>query len=79
MVRPFSSCQIACAAWPDGLRQPGLDTGDRPARRFEPASWESSLVRSGSRPFIFVKEEWRPGSQAVYVRNPDYVAGRLSE
>ena len=31
----------------------------------------SSAVGSG--PFIFVKEEWRPGSKAVYVRNPDYV------
>jgi peptide/nickel transport system substrate-binding protein len=31
----------------------------------------SSAVGSG--PFIFVKEEWRPGSQAVYVRNPNYV------
>jgi len=37
-----------------------------------PASAQiSSAVGSG--PFIFVKEEWRPGSQAVYVRNPDYV------
>ncbi len=32
----------------------------------------SSAVGSG--PFIFVKEEWRPGSKAVYVRNPDYAA-----
>ena len=31
----------------------------------------SSAVGSG--PFIFVKEEWRPGSKAVYVRNPDYL------
>jgi peptide/nickel transport system substrate-binding protein len=31
----------------------------------------SSAVGSG--PFIFVKEEWRPGEKAVYVRNPDYV------
>jgi peptide/nickel transport system substrate-binding protein len=31
----------------------------------------SSAVGSG--PFIFVKEEWRPGSKAVYVRNPHYV------
>ena len=27
----------------------------------------------GSGPFMFVKEEWRPGEKAVYVRNPDYV------
>jgi peptide/nickel transport system substrate-binding protein len=31
----------------------------------------SSAVGSG--PFIFVKEEWRPGDKAVYVRNPNYV------
>lgn len=31
----------------------------------------SSAVGSG--PFIFVKEEWRPGSKAVYARNPHYV------
>ncbi|SEP50683.1 peptide/nickel transport system substrate-binding protein [Rhodospirillales bacterium URHD0017] len=31
----------------------------------------SSAVGSG--PFIFVKEEWRPGAKAVYVRNPHYV------
>ena len=27
----------------------------------------------GSGPFRFVKDEWQPGSQVVYVRNPDYV------
>jgi peptide/nickel transport system substrate-binding protein len=27
----------------------------------------------GSGPFRFVKEEWQPGNQVVYVRNPDYV------
>src|SRR6266571_3843076 len=27
----------------------------------------------GSGPFKFVKDEWQPGNQAVYVRNPDYV------
>jgi peptide/nickel transport system substrate-binding protein len=26
----------------------------------------------GSGPFRFVKEEWQPGNQVVYVRNPDY-------
>jgi peptide/nickel transport system substrate-binding protein len=28
----------------------------------------------GSGPFKFVKEEWVPGSKAVFVKNPDYVA-----
>ena len=27
----------------------------------------------GSGPFRFVKEEWQPGHQVVYARNPDYV------
>ena len=27
----------------------------------------------GSGPFIFVRDEWMPGSRVVYVRNPDYV------
>ena len=26
----------------------------------------------GSGPFIFKKDEWKPGDKAVYVRNPDY-------
>jgi peptide/nickel transport system substrate-binding protein len=28
----------------------------------------------GSGPFKFVRDEWQPGEQAVYVRNADYVA-----
>ena len=27
----------------------------------------------GSGPYMFVKDEWQPGHQVVYVRNPDYV------
>src|SRR5262249_28907863 len=30
-------------------------------------------IAVGSGPFMFVKEEWRPGEKAVYVRNPNYV------
>ena len=30
---------------------------------------------TGSGPFKFVKEEWVPGSKAVYVKNQDYVPG----
>jgi len=29
---------------------------------------------TGSGPFIFKKDEWKPGDKTVYVRNPDYVA-----
>ncbi len=28
---------------------------------------------TGSGPFIFKKDEWKPGERVVYVRNPDYV------
>ena len=28
----------------------------------------------GSGPFIFKKDEWKPGEKVVYVRNPDYKA-----
>jgi len=28
---------------------------------------------TGSGPFIFKKDEWKPGDKTVYVRNPDYV------
>jgi peptide/nickel transport system substrate-binding protein len=28
---------------------------------------------TGSGPFIFKKDEWKPGEKVVYVRNPDYV------
>ncbi len=28
---------------------------------------------TGSGPFIFKKDEWKPGEKTVYVRNPDYV------
>lgn len=27
----------------------------------------------GSGPFIFKKEQWRPGAKVVYVKNPDYI------
>jgi peptide/nickel transport system substrate-binding protein len=29
---------------------------------------------TGSGPFVFKKDEWKPGEKAVYVRNPDYVS-----
>ncbi|BBK42103.1 ABC transporter substrate-binding protein [Allostella vacuolata] len=28
---------------------------------------------TGSGPFIFVKDEWRPGNKVIYRKNPDYV------
>ncbi len=39
------------------------------------ASSENEQIKEaiGSGPYKFVKEEWQPGNQVVYVRNPDYV------
>jgi len=37
-----------------------------------PATQQISDI-TGSGPFIFRKDEWKPGEKAVYVRNPDYV------
>jgi peptide/nickel transport system substrate-binding protein len=38
-----------------------------------PVSQQASDM-TGSGPFIFKKDEWKPGEKTVYVRNPDYVA-----
>jgi peptide/nickel transport system substrate-binding protein len=39
------------------------------------ATPEEEMIKEaiGSGPYKFVKEEWQPGNQVVYVRNPDYV------
>jgi peptide/nickel transport system substrate-binding protein len=39
------------------------------------ATSENDQVKEiiGSGPFKFVKDEWQPGNQVVYVKNPDYV------
>jgi peptide/nickel transport system substrate-binding protein len=37
-----------------------------------PVSQQASDM-TGSGPFIFKKDEWKPGEKTVYVRNPDYV------
>src|SRR6516162_9430924 len=33
----------------------------------------------GSGPFKFAKDEWQPGEQAVYVRNPNYIPLRRAD
>lgn len=44
-----------------------------PARVAATPDTEQIKETIGSGPYRFVKEEWQPGHQVVYVRNPDYV------
>src|SRR6267142_3104022 len=44
-----------------------------PARIAATSADEQIKEVVGSGPFRFVKDEWQPGNQVVYVRNPDYV------
>jgi peptide/nickel transport system substrate-binding protein len=44
-----------------------------PARLAATSPDEQVKEAIGSGPFKFVKEEWQPGNQVVYARNPDYV------
>jgi peptide/nickel transport system substrate-binding protein len=44
-----------------------------PARLAATSADEQIKEIVGSGPFQFVKDEWQPGNQVVYVRNPDYV------
>jgi peptide/nickel transport system substrate-binding protein len=53
----------------------GLNVAAGVMREQEASSDYSKPVTEtiGSGPFRFVREEWKPGSQVVYARNPDYV------
>jgi peptide/nickel transport system substrate-binding protein len=44
-----------------------------PERLAETDAFTQIKEAIGSGPFKFVKEEWQPGHQVVYVKNPDYV------
>ena len=44
-----------------------------PARIASTPAEEQIKEIVGSGPFKFAKDEWQPGEQAVYVRNPDYI------
>ncbi len=44
-----------------------------PARVAAASENEQIKDVTGSGPYKFVKDEWQPGNQVVYVRNPDYV------
>ena len=57
----------------DSLAKPGSSTPLVMPRRIaetDPAKQIEEIVGSG--PFIFKKDEWKPGDRTVYVRNPDY-------
>jgi peptide/nickel transport system substrate-binding protein len=43
-----------------------------PKRVAETSPSEQIADYTGSGPFIFKKDEWRPGEKAVYIKNPDY-------
>ena len=57
----------------DSLAKPGASVPFMMPRRIaetDPNTQISEIVGSG--PFIFKKDEWKPGEKIVYVRNPDY-------
>jgi len=57
----------------DSLAKPGSSTPLMMPKRIadtDPAKQIDEFIGSG--PFIFKKDEWKPGDRTVYVRNPDY-------
>ncbi|MFZ5781821.1 MAG: ABC transporter substrate-binding protein [Pseudomonadota bacterium] len=57
----------------DSLGKPGSSTPLIMPKRIadtDPGKQISEFIGSG--PFIFKKDEWKPGDKTVYVRNPDY-------
>src|ERR1700742_2021046 len=58
----------------DSLAKPGGSTPLMMPKRIadtDPGKQIDEFIGSG--PFIFKKDEWKPGDKTVYVRNPDYV------
>jgi len=58
----------------DSLAKPGGSTPLMMPKRIaetDPAKQIDEFIGSG--PFIFKRDEWKPGDKTVYVRNPDYV------
>ncbi|SKA15707.1 peptide/nickel transport system substrate-binding protein [Enhydrobacter aerosaccus] len=57
----------------DSLAKPGASVPFMMPKRIadtDPGTQITEIVGSG--PFIFKKDEWKPGEKIVYVRNPDY-------
>ncbi len=58
----------------DGLAKPSSNTPFMmPKRVADTDAFQQITDPTGSGPFKFVKEQWVPGSKAVYVKNADYV------
>ena len=57
----------------DALGKPSVNVPFMMPARIAATSPDEQLKEIiGSGPFRFVKEEWQPGNQAVYIRNPNY-------
>src|SRR5207253_1327130 len=58
----------------EALGKPSSNVPFMMPARIASAPAEEQITESvGSGPFKFVKDEWKPGQQVVYVRNPDYI------
>src|SRR5436309_71078 len=58
----------------DALGKPSSNVPFMMPARIASTSPEEQITETvGSGPFRFVRDEWQPGKQVVYVRNPDYV------
>jgi peptide/nickel transport system substrate-binding protein len=57
----------------DALGKPGRPAFMMPARIAATPPDEQIKEVIGSGPFRFVRDEWQPGQQVVYLRNPDYI------
>jgi peptide/nickel transport system substrate-binding protein len=55
------------------LGRPGTPAYIYPAKIAGVPSTEQITASIGSGPFIMKKDEWRPGSKVVFVKNPDYI------
>jgi peptide/nickel transport system substrate-binding protein len=57
----------------DALAKPGRPPFMMPARIAATSPEEQIKEIVGSGPFKFARDEWRPGEQVVYLRNPEYI------
>src|SRR2546427_5879697 len=58
----------------DALGKPSSNVPFMMPARIASTSPEDQITETvGSGPFKFARDEWQPGKQVVYVRNPDYI------